>query len=110
MFGVGRVEWSFGGVHGALVDDFDVGGVTLDVGLQFGEDFAGRLGFNETDIAFGKSFVGEDRLRSGASIAAMEAIDGEGGPGGEALGDAALLRLIELLQVKRSFDFFGVNW
>jgi hypothetical protein len=44
------------------VDDFDAGGVTVNVGLQFGEDFAGRLSFDEANVAFGKGFVRENRL------------------------------------------------
>jgi hypothetical protein len=44
------------------VDNFDAWGVTLDMGLQFGEDFSGRLSFDEANIAFGKGFVRENRL------------------------------------------------
>ncbi len=91
------------------MNDFDAGGVTMDVGLEFGEDFIASLAFYKADVALGESLVRENGLRSGAAIAAVEAVDGEGGPGGEACGDAAVLGLIELLQVEGLFDAVGVD-
>src|SRR5579884_1947666 len=52
--GVGGVERGLRGVHGALPDDLDVGGVTADVIGDFGGDIGGALVGDEADVALGE--------------------------------------------------------
>ena len=61
------------------------GRVAADVRLHLGEDLVRRLRLDQADVALGERLVRQDRLRAGAAVAAVQAVDREGRPGRQAL-------------------------
>jgi hypothetical protein len=92
-----------------VAGDGDFGGVALDVGFDFGQDFFDGLGFDEANVALSYGFVREDGFGARAAIASVNVVEYEGWPSREAFKVVAFLGFVEALDAEGLFDFFYVD-